>query len=175
MCSWRSWWNRLRNGQVKLNGWQGWMGKYSIGLGSKFEVQRQCCATQTAARKMESNFAACSAAANFFKVCTFRFAFYQWCIIFQPCSQTFPTLQYNIQFMWETGYTDFIVVPRRSPGQLLLLVVVCLKICISFVPNHLTAKISITLQYFNQKCTHVTAYETNVTKRLLDFSLAHRE
>ena len=26
MCSWRRWWNRLRNGQAKLNGWQGWMG-----------------------------------------------------------------------------------------------------------------------------------------------------
>ena len=26
MCSWRRSWNKLRNGQAKLNDWQGWMG-----------------------------------------------------------------------------------------------------------------------------------------------------
>ena len=29
--------------------------------------------------------------------------------------------------------------------------------------------------YFNQKCTHVTAYETDATKRMLELSLAPRE
>ena len=29
--------------------------------------------------------------------------------------------------------------------------------------------------YFNRKCTHVTAYETDATMRLLDLSLAPRE
>ena len=42
-----------------------------IGVGSKFEVERPCCAARSAAKKMESNFAALRAAANFFKVCTF--------------------------------------------------------------------------------------------------------
>ena len=43
-----------------------------IGVGSKFEVQRPCCAARRAAKKMKSNFAAHSAVANFLKVCTFR-------------------------------------------------------------------------------------------------------
>ena len=34
-------------------------------------------------------------------------------IIFKPRFQTLPTLQYNIQFMWKTDYTDFVVVLRR--------------------------------------------------------------
>ena len=38
-----------------------------IGVGSKFEVQRPCCAMRSAANKMESNFAARSAAAKFFQ------------------------------------------------------------------------------------------------------------
>ena len=29
--------------------------------------------------------------------------------------------------------------------------------------------------YFNRKCTHITAYETDATKRLLHLSLAPRE
>ena len=43
-----------------------------IGVGSKLEVKGSCCAARSAAKKMESNFAALRAAANFFKLCTFR-------------------------------------------------------------------------------------------------------
>ena len=46
-----------------------------------------------------------------------------------------------------------------------------LKICISFVPSHLTAIDHLIVQ----KCTHVTTYETDATKILLDLSLAPRE
>ena len=64
--------------------------------------------------KRNVNFAALSAAANFFKVCTFRLqnkAFFQRCIILYPRSQTLATLQYNLQFMWKTDDTEFVVRP----------------------------------------------------------------
>ena len=56
----------------------------SIGVGSKFEVQRPCCVARSAAKRMEIYFAARSAAANFLKMCTFRLqnkAIFQRCII----------------------------------------------------------------------------------------------
>ena len=48
---------------------------------------------------------------------------------------TNPPLQYSIY-----------VVPRGPPGELSSLVVLSLKMCISFVPSHLTAKIYSVLQ-----------------------------
>ena len=79
-----------------------------IGVGSKFEVQRLCCATQSAAKK---------AAANFLKVSTFRLqnkAVFQRCITFQPRSQTLVTLKYNIQFMC---ITDIALTLSSFPGD----------------------------------------------------------
>ena len=54
--------------------------------------------------------------------------------------------------------------------------IVSLKICISFrtEPSHYQ-DFDHLIVYFNRKCTHVTACETDATKRLLDLSLAPRE
>ena len=68
--------------------------------------------------KMKSNFASHSVAANFFKVCIFRLqikAFFQRRIYLSlDHSQTLPTLQNIIQFMWKTDYTEFVVVRETA-------------------------------------------------------------
>ena len=114
-------------------------------------------------KKIKSSFATRSAAANFVKVCTFTLQLMNkvlfstvYDILASFSDLTNPPLQYSIY-----------VVLRAPPRQLSLLVVVSLKLCVSFVPSHLIARILITLQCnFNRKCTHVTAYETDATKRL---------
>ena len=62
--------------------------------------------------------------------------------------------------MWKIDYTDFVVVPRRPPGE----------------PSHSQDfDHLIVVYYLESECTHVTTYETDATKRLLDLSLAPRE
>ena len=75
---------------------------------------------------------------------------------------TNPPAQYSI-YVENRCCTDFVVVPR-SPASYIDIAAcssISLKICISFVPSHLAAKMSITLQ-----CTlmHVTVYDTDTTE-----------
>ena len=68
----------------------------SKGVGSKFEVQRSCCAARSATMKVISP--RVERRRIFFQVSTFSYrlqnkAFFQRCITFQPRSPTLPTLQ----------------------------------------------------------------------------------
>ena len=131
---------------------------YYIGVGSKFEVQRPCCTARSAAEKC--------------KIISPR--------IFSKCAPLDCKIKLSnlpnrpVKYLKNSKIirTDFVVVPRRLPSFRRLSV----KMCTSLVPSHLTAQdFDCFVVYFKRKCTHVTAYETGATKRLLELRLVPRE
>ena len=58
-------------------------------------------------------------------------AFFQWCITFNPRSQTLPTLQYNGSLMKKIDYTDFDVVPMRETARLAFIACTCSSLLVN--------------------------------------------
>ena len=80
---------------------------------------------------------------------------------------TNPPVQYSIYVGNQLYFSSF---PEDCPASSLKSVLA--KVCTK--PSH-CQDFDHLIVYFNQKCTHATAYETDTMKRLLDLSHAPRE